>query len=273
MKTAKPAGSAGTRYSASLSSREVRLLAGWERERRSVVSLDDIRRAVGSDAASDVARRLVRKTALERVGPGRFVVRPLRALTRPATASAVVLAAAALQGKRYYLGGLWALTFHRLTGQQFTSVIDAFVTRRAAARELGHARLVFHRVSTRQLAYGVTAATIEGVSVRVSDPERTLLDLLDLPSLGGGAGGSLRHVQQALPHVSKPKLIEHAVRGSRSSTCQRLGLLLDRAGVSQRRLAPLRRRIRTSKSMLSLVSGAPRVGPFNRRWNVVENDA
>jgi hypothetical protein len=90
-------------YKASLSRREVALLATWERERRQVVSLEDLRRAVGPAVAGDVARRLVRKQVLERVRPGRFVVRPLRALTRPSTVSAVVLAAAALQSERYYL--------------------------------------------------------------------------------------------------------------------------------------------------------------------------
>lgn len=272
MKTARSADSATASYGTSLSSREARLLGQWERERRLFVSLDDLRRAAGPAAAGDVARRLVRKKVLERVGPGRFVVRPLRALARPSTASAVVLAAAALQGEPYYLGGLWALSFHRLSGQQYTSVMDVFVARRLSPRVLGGAQLVFHRVSPERFGDGMSTAEIEGVSVRVSDPERSLLDLLDLPALAGGGSEALRHVQQALPKVSQSKLIEHAARGSRSSTCQRLGLLLERAGASPRLLAPLHRRTHASKSMLSLVPGAPRVGHFNRVWSLVEND-
>lgn len=272
MKTARTADPARKTYSASLSRREVGLLAEWERERRQIVSLDDLRRLVGP-AAGDVARRLVRKRALERVGPGRFVIRPLRALGRPGTVSAPVLAAAALQGESYYLGGLWALTFHRLSSQQFTAVLDAFVTRRAAPRSLGDTRLMFHQVSVAELRDGIIGAKVEGVVVRVSDPERTLLDLLDLPALAGGAGEALRHVETCLGQVSNKRLVEYAARGSRDSTCQRLGLLLERSGMNPRLLAPLRRRIRDSKSSLSLVPGAPRVGPVNRRWRVVENDS
>ena len=272
MKTARTADPVRRSYSTSLSRREVGLLAEWERERRQILSLDDLRRIVGS-AAGDVARRLVRKRALERVGPGRFVIRPLRALNRPGRASAPVLAAAALQGERYYLGGLWALTFHRLSSQQFASVLDAFVARRAAARSLGDTRLVLHRVSASKLREGIADAQVEGVTVRVSDQERTLLDLLDLPALAGGAGEALRHVQESLGQVSKTKLVEYAARGSRDSTCQRLGLLLERTGMNPRLLAPLRRRIRDSKSSLSLVAGAPRVGPVNRLLRVVENDS
>ena len=127
MKTAKSAKNTPRNYNATLSRREVALLAGWERERRVLVSLDDIRRAVGADAASDVAWRLVRKKALERVGAGKYLLRPLRTMNRLTVSSAPVMAAALLQDERYYLGGLWALTFHRLTGQQYTSTLDAFV--------------------------------------------------------------------------------------------------------------------------------------------------
>src|SRR5713226_5731765 len=92
-------------------------------------------------SASGVASRLVAKKALERIGAGRYLVRPLRTLSRPTAASAPVQAAVLLQGKPYYLGGRWALTFHRLTDQQYVSMLDAFVSRRQGSRQLGGARL------------------------------------------------------------------------------------------------------------------------------------
>ena len=273
MKTAKSAKNTPRNYNATLSRREVALLAGWERERRVLVSLDDIRRAVGADAASDVAWRLVRKKALERVGAGKYLLRPLRTMNRLTVSSAPVMAAALLQDERYYLGGLWALTFHRLTGQQYTSTLDAFVARRLVGRRLGGTRIVFHRLSSERFGYGIVEASLEGVSVHVSEPERTLLDLLDHPTLAGTGVEALRHVQDALPRLSVAKLVDYAARGSQTSTCQRLGLLLERAGASARLLAPLRRRVRMTKSMLSLRPGHQRQGTFNQRWRVVENDA
>lgn len=77
-----------------------------------------------------------------------------------------VLAAALLQGEQYHLGGLWALTFHRLSEQQYTSTLDVFVVRRHAGRRLGAARLVFHRARPERFAYGLTTETVEGVRVR-----------------------------------------------------------------------------------------------------------
>ncbi len=272
MKVAKPATKYVRNYGASLSRREVALLAGWERERRVSVTLDDIRRTVGAAVARDVASRLVAKKALERIGAGRYLVRPLRTLSRPTSASAPVQAAVLLQGEPYHLGGLWALTFHRLTEQQYVSVLDAFVARRHTSRRLGGARLAFHRVSSSRLGYGSVATDIEGMSVQLSDPERTLIDLLDFPALAGGGSQALGMVKQTLPRVDRAKLVEYAARGARSSTCKRLGVLLERAGTAPRRLAEVHRRVLKTKSVLSMDPGASRKGPLNRRWSVIEND-
>ena len=272
MKVAKTTTNAARSYNAPLSRREVGLLAGWERERRASVTLEDLRALVGISVARDVASRLVAKKALERIGRGRYLVRPLRMLSRPATPSDVVRAAVLLKGEAYYLGGLWALTFHRLTSQQYVSVLDTFVARRRQSRRLGSARLVFHRVKAARLHYGSTTTELEGVPVRVSDPEMTLIDLLDFPALAGNASEALRTVKALLARADRAKLIDYAARGARNSACQRLGVLLERAGSTPRRLAELHRRVLKTKSMLSMDPSARRKGPFNRRWSVVEND-
>lgn len=168
--------------------------------------------------------------------------------------------------------GLWALTFHRLTEQQYASVLDAFVAGRQRSRRLGGARLVFHRVSSERLSYGSVAVALEGMFVQLSDPERTLIDLLDFPTLAGGGGEALRIVKHTLRRVDRAKLLEYAVRGARSSTCQRLGVLLERAGAAPRRLTELHKRVLKTKSLLSMETGTPRRGPFNPRWSVIEND-
>src|SRR6267142_2228300 len=220
-------------YNEPLSRREVRLLADWERERRLSVTMDDLRRLVG-DASNDVARSLTRKGALQRVKRGMFLVRPFRSLLRPTSASAVVQAAILLQFEPYYLGGAWAFTFHRLTAQQQVSLLDAFVTKRRPARQLAAARIIYHPIPLTLMKYGTANAIVEGVSVRVSDVERTLLDALDHPDAIGSVDRSVELVMRALPHADRRRLVEYAIRGSRTSTCQRLGVLLERDGTPER---------------------------------------
>ncbi|MFN0061254.1 MAG: type IV toxin-antitoxin system AbiEi family antitoxin [Myxococcaceae bacterium] len=258
--------------STTLSKRETLLLADWERARRSRVALGEIVSSVGTRAAPDVVRGLVRKRVLERIGRGVYVIRPLRALSRPNVFSSSSLVASLLEGKPYYLGGLWALSLHGLTTQVHGAILDVYVPRPLKPRELGNARVRFHKLRPDAFTYGLTETTVEGRPTRVSDPERTLLDALDYPQPLGGMRPALTLVTEALARVNHRRLIAHAVKGSRTSTCQRLGLLLERAGVSTRTLAPVRARTAESRSLLSMLPGAPRRGPVHATWQVVEND-
>lgn len=254
-----------------LSAREVGLLAGWERGRTVQVTLEEIRCSLGVAAAPDVVKGLVRKGVLERVGRGSYLVHPLRTLSRDATFSSPVRVATLMAGRPYYLGGLWAFAQHQLTSQVYGSVLDVYVLRALKGRRLGNAAVRFHVVPANAMTFGLTEVLIETVPVRVSDPERTLLDALDHPAAVGGVRRSLDLVRQSLPRLEVPVLVRYAAKGARLATCQRLGVLLERAQVPSAVLGPLRGRTRTSSSVLSLVPGAPRNGRVHPRWLVVEN--
>lgn len=254
-----------------LSSHETRLLATWERERRNHVSIDDLRLILGSNMRS-VVDGLVQKGLLERIAPGRYLIHPLRSLSRPRAVSTAVVAAALLAGQPYYLGGWWAFSLHRLSQQVYTSLVDAYVTRERRHRQLKGARLIFHVLPPTALAYGIATVMLEGTAVNASDAERTVLDALDYPKTFGNVRAALQLVEEALDRVDRAQLIAYAVRGSHPSTCQRIGVLLERRGAPARALAPLARRIRETSSLLSMVPDAPRTGKVNTTWRVVEND-
>jgi predicted transcriptional regulator of viral defense system len=259
-------------YNAPLSSRERLALAEWERARVSRVTRAEVAARWGNDKTDKITSALVRKGALRRVGRGIFLVVPLRAQTKPSTSSAAVTVAALLQDEPYYLGGLWALTYWRLTAQQYTAQIDAFVVRSHQPRTLANARVRFHRAPASRIDEICERAFVEGASVNLSTREGTLLDLLDYSDLAGAMHAALGFVEVALDQVDIGKLVRLAATISRPSTCQRLGVLLERRGVALPRLAPLRRRASATRSLTSMVPGAPRRGPVNARWRVVEND-
>jgi predicted transcriptional regulator of viral defense system len=269
---AKTSKNDGRNYNSPLSRREVRLLSDWERERRFAVTLGDIEQQVGHSAAGDVAYGLVRKGALQRLRRGSFLVRPFRAITRAAQPSTPVLTETLLRDETHYLGGLWAFSFHHLSEQLYASVLDAFVTHRLASRPLGAGRVRFHVLPKEAFGYGIMTAEIEGRAVHLSDLERTLLDAMDHPRIFGGMTRALEVTHEHLHRVDRTKLLRYAVGGSRPNTCQRLGVLLQREGMSERALAPLHARTKETRALLSMNPAAPRTGRVNRRWNVVEND-
>ncbi len=263
---------AASSYRAPLSARERQLLASWERERRVRLTRAELVDAWGTSTASDIAKGLLRKGVLQRAGRGVYLVVPLRAQLRPTHASAAVFVAALLADEPYYLGGLWALSLHGLTQQQYGSRIDAFVVRWRKPRRLGDALVYFHSVPPTAFGVGVETIDLEGMRVRISTKERTIIDALDAPDGVGGLRSALQLVSPALTKVDARRLVALAAELSRVSTCQRLGLLLERQRVPSRDLAPLRRRVRENRSVVSMLPDAPRRGRVHPVWRAVEND-
>jgi len=261
-------------YIAPLSARERELLAGWERARQTRLTRKALVEKWGTSVASDITKKLVRKGVIKRISRGVYWVVPMRAQARPTAISAPVALAAMLADEPYYLGGLWAFSYHRLTQQLYTSKLDAFVTRRRRPRQLAHATVGFHVVPKDSISAGAELHRIEGTGVWVGSAERTVLDALDYPDAIGGLRAALGLVKPALERVDSTKLIRMAAAHSRASTCQRLGVLLERVTTKKTRpsLAPLRRRVQETRSVLSMLSDAPRRGHLNPVWRVVEND-
>ena len=255
-----------------LSKRERALLAEWERARKKSVSLGEIWRAVGEPVARMVASALVRKGVLDRIRPGPYAVRPFRAMARPWALPSLVAVELLLADEPHYVGGLAAFTLHRLTQQQHTSVVDAFVTSFRRPRRLGDAQVLFHRRKPAMFGSGLTRVDIAGTPVVVSDPERTLLDALEEFRVVGGMLDALRLSREALPCLDHARLVAYALELGRDSTCQRLGLLLQRSAVTGPFVDDLRARAAQSTGVHLLVPGLTRTGPLNPVWRIVEND-
>ena len=225
---------------------------------------------IGSAAAKVVAS-MARKGVLDRVGRGVYVIRPLRAVGRPWSVSAYTTVALALSDTRYYIGGLAALTVHRLTDQMHASVVDVFLAERRAPQVMANARVRFHSVPAAELVVGLSSVIVEQVPVWMSDPERTLVDALNYPYAFGGVAQGVRAVDHALSKVSLDRLVTYALKLSGMSSLQRLGVLMERHGAPGQQLARIEDEVRNTKNVPAMVPG-PRRGPVNPRWHISEND-
>lgn len=260
---------------APLSRREVALLGEWERTGIHRVTTADIASAldVSPPAAAVVLSRLVHKGALARVGRGIYEVRPMRAVGIPWATSALVAVAALLDGRDYYVGGPVALTTHHLTEQVYHAVIDVFTPIQRPTLVHGQAQIVFHTWRWPE-AYrlGIVGVPIEGVAVQMSDPERTLLDLIDRPTLLGSARSALNLVRRAIRLIDVDRIVAYGAHWTRRATRQRLGYILERAGVERGRLAALLPNGRPTH-VVSLLVDEPACGPIHSPWRVRANDA
>ncbi len=178
-----------------------------------------------------------------------------------------------------YLGGWTACEHWGLTEQIFREMI-VFTTRRVRHRqeEIQGTRFRIKVIAAARMFGWVDVWRAQN-QVRVSDPARTIVDLLDDPAVGGG----MRHVADVLRNYfagtsrNDDQLADYAGKIGNRAVFKRLGYLLETLGINSARLTELcTRRMSTGISLLD-PSGKP-TGPILNRWGLrlnvkLENEA
>jgi predicted transcriptional regulator of viral defense system len=177
-----------------------------------------------------------------------------------------------------------ALNYHGLTEQIPQSVFaltpNKVVTpsMRAGAPAHPEKRHVWHILGVRyhyvtvkpEFYFGIEPVWIsENFRVPMTDKERTILETFASPRLFGGIGEALSLVDQHMARLDLKRLIEYAVRYRKVSVAKRLGWALERAGIPQRTLSPLRKIPMAGLAILDPTR--PRGGPVHPTWHIREN--
>ena len=222
------------------------------------------------------ARRLLayfaRRGWLARLRRGMYVAVPLDAnVSGDWSEDPWVVATAAFAP--CYVGGWSALEHWGLTEQVFRTVF-VFTTRRVRHRDQGvRGASIRLKVIRPDRLFGTQVAWRRQTSVQVSDPSRTLVDVLDDPSVGGGT----HHVAAALAEYfgsdelrADPVLIEYAIRFGNGAVFKRLGYLVEALSIeAPELLATCRSRITAGLSVLDPTVTAR--GHIVRRWRLRVN--
>jgi predicted transcriptional regulator of viral defense system len=115
--------------------------------------------------------------------------------------------------------------------------------------------------------FGTRAVWRDDTKVQVSDPHRTILDLLDEPSIGGG----IRHVDDCLgaylerPDADLEQVTAYAEQLGNGAVFKRLGFLLAGRGADEQWLAAFAERLTQGNAKLDPSVPCPRLV---RRWRV-----
>ena len=173
-----------------------------------------------------------------------------------------------------YVGGWSACEHWDLTEQVFRTLL-VVTARRVRHRDLDVQGLPFHLTVRDQEALFGTVSVWRGQNrVAVSDPSRTLIDVLDDPRLGGGirtVADVLREYLQG-EHRDDDQLVEYGDRLGNRAVFKRLGYLLEHSGSEAQGLveACLARR---SSGLAKLDPSAKETGRILRRWGLRVNVA
>jgi predicted transcriptional regulator of viral defense system len=171
-----------------------------------------------------------------------------------------------------YIGGWSACEHWDLTDQVFRTIL-VVTAKKVRDREPVIQGTPF-RVTVRSddKLFGTTPVWREQVRVQVSDPTRTVVDMLDDPTLGGGMRNIADIVHEYLngEHRDDGLLVEYADRLGNRAVFKRLGFVLEHLDVEAPALlaACLERR---STGLVDLDPSVDAKGRIVRRWGIRAN--
>jgi predicted transcriptional regulator of viral defense system len=208
---------------------------------------------------------------LARIRPGLYAAVPLEA-ARPSEWSTDPWVVAAQVFAPCYVGGWSAGEHWGLTEQLFRSVVilSARWVRDRTPTIQGTSYKV--KVIRPERVFGIRPVWRSGVRVELSDPSRTILDLLDDPELGGG----IRHVSDVLRTWFEGDLrndgllLEYAERLGNRSVYKRLGFLVEALEIPATDLIQECQR-RMSEGVVRLDPSGPAGGRRVGRWRLIAN--
>lgn len=223
----------------------------------------------------DRVRRLLRYLAargwLARVRRGLYVPVPLEART-PGQWQEDSWVVAARTFSPGYIGGWSACEHWGLTDQVFREIV-VFTARRVRHRrvEIQGTPMRAKVVSATKL-FGTRPVWRGQVPVEVSDPSRTMVDILDDPGIGGG----IRHVADVTAeyfssdHRDDDRLVEYAAKVGNRTVFKRLGFLIESLSVDAPDVIEACLRAKSS-GITSLDPSMPAKGRIASRWNLRVN--
>lgn len=120
--------------------------------------------------------------------------------------------------------------------------------------------------------FGAVLLGEPGLRIRVTDPERTVVDMFDRSDLCGGIPAAAAALRDSWPGLDLELLTAYLERFAGGTVPRRLGYLVERLGLlppGDPRLADWRKLLGAGYSLLE--RGGPAEGPFVRRWRLRVN--
>jgi predicted transcriptional regulator of viral defense system len=235
---------------------------------RRFVTPSDVADALGIDRDS-AAKRLARWASdgwLRRARRGLYIPVPVDADNPAAWSEDAFIVAEAIWSPCYFTG--WTAANHwALTDQVFRSTVlkTENRVRVSSTRVLDHDYLITH-VDPEATTWGLKTLWKSEVRLRVADPARTVIDILDAPRLAGGIRHGAEILRTYLDENDTGPLIEYGERLANRAVFKRLGYLAETLGGVEPLVSACRTRISSGISVLD--PEGPDGGRRLMRWNL-----
>ena len=198
---------------------------------RELITVDDVVSAldVSRRKAALMLARWMRQGWLTRIKRGLYAPIPIGAASKEQVLSDPLMVVPQLF-EPGYVGGWTAAEHWDLTEQIFIG-IRVFTTRTVRARNVRFQNVPFLLKHVRSSTiFGLRSIWRERIKIQISDPHKTIIDMLDDPKVGGG----IRHVESCLSayfdskHINTDTLLGYAIKQGNGAVFKRLGFLASR---------------------------------------------
>lgn len=240
--------------------------------RRRFISPKDAADELGVDARV-AARKLAHwaeKGWLRRVRRGLYIPVPVEAEHPEGWSQDAMVVADAVWSPCYFTGwtsaGYWSLT-----DQVFrTTIVKTAQRVRASEVRLLDAGYLLAHIPEDQLKWGIESLWHEEVRLHIADPARTVVDILDVPRIGGGVRHAAEILSAYLDEHNALRLVEYAERLGNRAVFKRLGYLVETLGLDEPELiAACQSRLSTGLALLD--PDGPPQGPRVGVWGIRAN--
>lgn len=206
-------------------------MAAIIRGTKGTVSVEDAAKIlnVASTDAAKMLSRWTKKGWMSRIRRGFYISVPLESRTADVPLEDPWLVADRLFSP-CYIGGWSAAEYFDLTEQIFSTVMVMTVQKPRNRRPVIKGTAFMLRTISEKAMFGLKPIWRGQVKISISDPTRTIIDLLDSPFLGGG----IRSVKDMLGNYLRSEnknldqLIEYSERLGNGAVFKRLGFLLEK---------------------------------------------
>ena len=221
-----------------------------------------------ASSAAKLLSRWAKKGWLSRVRRGLYVPVPLESRTADVPLEDAWVIADRLFGP-CYIGGWSAAEYWDLTEQIFRTVVVLTTQRPRDRKPTIKGTAFWLRTVPVNAMFGLKAVWRGQVKVAVSDPTRTILDVLSEPQLGGGLRSTVDMFRNYLHSEKKDLtlLLEYAAQLGNGAVFKRLGFLLEQFAENEQAVIDVcREKLTAGNTKLDPASKAERLITRWRLW-------
>jgi predicted transcriptional regulator of viral defense system len=249
-----------------LGSLESKLLQLLQAKDKSIFGLKDAIAITKTsyDATRLLVEKLVKKGWLTRIIRGKYLILSLQ--EKAGTLKDWYSAASALADPYpYYISHYTALSLHNMTTQPVL-IIYISTPKRIANRIISGVKFGFIYCPPKNL-WGIQEKWVsKQAKIKISDPEKTIIDALSRPDLCGGLSEIAKAIWLTRKAIDYNILLKYARRFGVEAVSRRLGFILELYGLGNKKM--LKELKGNSKSFPLLDPTLPKTGCYSKKWKL-----